>query len=126
MYILGTLPESSHQLGQSCHNQSDEKGKVPEKHLISLFAEYLLISECVALYSYAGEAGDLSFTEGDVIKVHKDDGEWWEGSCKGEQGLFPANYVKKKDIIEVWYDLKCSSAFNKTSRPARGLAGTVL
>ncbi|XP_020620179.1 intersectin-1-like isoform X2 [Orbicella faveolata] len=53
--------------------------------------------ECVALYSYTGEVGDLSFSEGDVIKVHKDEGEWWEGSCRGEQGLFPANYVKKKD-----------------------------
>ncbi|XP_073258737.1 intersectin-1-like [Porites lutea] len=54
--------------------------------------------ECVALYDYTGEAGDLSFTAGDVIKVHKDEGEWWEGSCNGEKGLFPANYVKKKDV----------------------------
>ncbi|CAH3182444.1 unnamed protein product [Porites lobata] len=54
--------------------------------------------ECVALYDYTGEAGDLSFTAGDVIKVRKDEGEWWEGSCNGEEGLFPANYVKRKDI----------------------------
>ncbi|XP_067051383.1 intersectin-1-like [Acropora muricata] len=53
--------------------------------------------ECIALYSYAGVAGDLSFTEGDIIKVHKDEGDWWEGSCNGQEGLFPANYVKKKD-----------------------------
>ena len=57
----------------------------------------VLFSECVALYNYTGEVGDLSFSEGDVIKVHKDEGEWWEGSCRGEQGLFPANYVKKKE-----------------------------
>jgi len=57
-----------------------------------------LSSECIALYNYTGEVGDLSFKEGDVIKVHKDEGEWWEGSCKGEQGLFPANYVKKKEV----------------------------
>ena len=65
----------------------------------SVFAEYLhIISECIALYNYTGEAGDLSFSEGDVINVHKDEGEWWEGSCSlGEKGLFPANYVKRKD-----------------------------
>ena len=57
-----------------------------------------MYSECVALYNYTGEVGDLSFKEGDVINVHKDEGEWWEGSCKGEQGLFPANYVKKKEV----------------------------
>lgn len=58
----------------------------------------------MALYSYTGEVGDLSFSEGDVIKVHKDEGEWWEGSCRGEQGLFPANYVKKKDTeVTVWH-----------------------
>ncbi|XP_068698722.1 intersectin-1-like isoform X2 [Montipora foliosa] len=54
--------------------------------------------ECLALYSYTGEVGDLSFKEGDTIKVYKDEGEWWEGICNGQQGLFPANYVKKKEI----------------------------
>ena len=57
----------------------------------------LFISECVALYNYTGEAGDLSFSEGDVIKVYEDEGEWWKGNCQGEQGLFPANYVKKRE-----------------------------
>lgn len=63
----------------------------------SLAELLLFISECVAVYNYAGEAGDLCFSEGDVIKVYKDEGEWWEGSCRGEQGLFPANYVKKRE-----------------------------
>lgn len=52
----------------------------------------------MALYNYSGEVGDLSFSEGDVIEVHKDEGEWWEGSFRGQEGLFPANYVKKKEI----------------------------
>ena len=69
-------------------------------------SNYALNSECVALYNYTGEVGDLSFSEGDVIKVHKDEGEWWEGSCRGEQGLFPANYVKKKET-EVRVGLFC-------------------
>lgn len=63
----------------------------------SLAELLLFISECVAVYNYSGEAGDLCFSEGDVIKVYKDEGEWWEGSCRGEQGLFPANYVKKRE-----------------------------
>ena len=66
----------------------------------------------MALYNYTGEVGDLSFSEGDVIKVHKDEGEWWEGSCRGEQGLFPANYVKKKDTeVTVWQWYPCSLTF---------------
>ena len=70
-----------------------------EETMIVLFICWcLLYSECIALYNYTGEVGDLSFKEGDVINVHKDEGEWWEGSCKGEQGLFPANYVKKKEV----------------------------
>ena len=68
------------------------------KTLSALTLFSLLAAECVALYDYSGEAGDLSFIAGDVIQVHKDEGEWWEGSCNGEKGLFPANYVKKKDV----------------------------
>ena len=66
---------------------------------------FLMPAECVAIYDYTGEAGDLSFTAGDVIKVHKDEGEWWEGSCNGEEGLFPANYVKKKDVEVTFVSL---------------------
>lgn len=47
-----------------------------------LFVElFLFILECVVVYNYLGEVGDLCFFEGDVIKVYKDEGEWWEGSC---------------------------------------------
>ncbi|EDO29744.1 predicted protein, partial [Nematostella vectensis] len=53
--------------------------------------------ECVALYTYNGEEGDLSFKEGDVIGITKDEGEWWEGRLRENYGLFPANYVKKKE-----------------------------
>lgn len=51
-----------------------------------------------ALYSFEGETdGDLSFKDGDIIKVTKrtdsmDD--WWEGILQGRQGSFPANYCK--------------------------------
>ncbi|XP_048577434.1 intersectin-1 isoform X3 [Nematostella vectensis] len=56
-----------------------------------------ILFECVALYTYNGEEGDLSFKEGDVIGITKDEGEWWEGRLRENYGLFPANYVKKKE-----------------------------
>ena len=59
-------------------------------------------TECVAMYNYAGEAGDLSFSEGDVIGVTMAEGDWWEGTCRGNAGTFPANYVKKREAkLEV-------------------------
>ncbi|KAF3019451.1 hypothetical protein E8E14_013635 [Neopestalotiopsis sp. 37M] len=52
----------------------------------------------VALYAFAGQsAGDLSFQEGDRIKVVKKTGtdqDWWVGELGGRQGSFPANYCK--------------------------------
>jgi hypothetical protein len=53
--------------------------------------------ECIALYTYSGETGDLSFQEGDVISITKSDGDWWEGTVNGRKGIFPANYVKMKE-----------------------------
>lgn len=51
-----------------------------------------------ALYEFAGEGhGDLSFKEGDRIKVVKKTDsidDWWEGELKGVQGSFPANYCQ--------------------------------
>ncbi|XP_065648095.1 intersectin-2 isoform X6 [Hydra vulgaris] len=50
--------------------------------------------ECIALYSYSGPDGDLTFNEGDTILVLNDDGEWWNGYCNGVIGMFPGNYVQ--------------------------------
>jgi len=51
-----------------------------------------------ALYPFAGQnEGDLSFEEGDRIKVLKKTDsteDWWEGEVRGLTGSFPANYVK--------------------------------
>ena len=54
----------------------------------------------VALYSFDGQGeGDLSFREGDRIKVVKKtetDQDWWTGElANGARGTFPANYCKK-------------------------------
>ncbi|KAJ1957410.1 hypothetical protein GGI12_005033, partial [Dipsacomyces acuminosporus] len=52
----------------------------------------------VAMYDFAGEQeGDLSFTKGDLISVTKkteSQNDWWEGTCNGRSGQFPANYVR--------------------------------
>ncbi|KAI9758746.1 MAG: hypothetical protein M4579_002849 [Chaenotheca gracillima] len=51
-----------------------------------------------ALYSFDGQNdGDLTFREGDRIKVvRKTDStdDWWEGELRGMKGAFPANYVQ--------------------------------
>ncbi|OTA58637.1 hypothetical protein K449DRAFT_436586 [Hypoxylon sp. EC38] len=52
----------------------------------------------VAQYTFAGQsAGDLSFNEGDRIKIVKKTGtdqDWWVGELDGVRGSFPANYCK--------------------------------
>ncbi|KAL1956780.1 hypothetical protein VTO42DRAFT_6834 [Malbranchea cinnamomea] len=49
-----------------------------------------------ALYDFDGESpGDLSFREGDrirVIKKSESTDDWWEGELRGVRGSFPANY----------------------------------
>ncbi len=50
----------------------------------------------VALYDYrATDVDEISFDPEDVITniVQVDEG-WWQGSCHGRFGLFPANYVQ--------------------------------
>lgn len=51
-----------------------------------------------ALYAFEGQSqGDLSFREGDQIKVIKktdSTDDWWDGELKGRKGSFPANYCK--------------------------------
>lgn len=52
----------------------------------------------VALYAFDGQGdGDLSFREGDRIRVVKktdSTDDWWEGELHGQKGSFPANYCK--------------------------------
>lgn len=51
-----------------------------------------------AIYAFEGQSqGDLSFREGDQIKVIKktdSTDDWWDGELKGKKGSFPANYCK--------------------------------
>lgn len=52
----------------------------------------------MALYDFESEGqGDLSFREGDLIKIIKKTGtdqDWWVGELRGVRGNFPANYCR--------------------------------
>lgn len=63
------------------------------KKIGSFHAEYV-----TAMYDFDSHtAGDLSFREGDRIRVVKktdSSQDWWEGEVNGMKGSFPANYCK--------------------------------
>jgi amphiphysin len=65
----------------------------PPKRMPSQQFEYV-----TALYDFNGEGeGDLSFREGDRIRIVKKTGsvnDWWEGELRGSRGSFPANYCQ--------------------------------
>lgn len=65
----------------------------PPKKRITAPVEYV-----IAEHNYAGgQAGDLSFNEGDKIKIIKKTAtmqDWWEGELNGLKGHFPANYCR--------------------------------
>ncbi|KAJ3103476.1 hypothetical protein HDU97_010059 [Phlyctochytrium planicorne] len=52
-----------------------------------------------ALYDYAKpDDSGLSFKRGQVIQVHNQlESGWWDGSCNGERGWFPSNYVSEPE-----------------------------
>lgn len=56
------------------------------------------VSRAIALYDFnAVEAGDLSFSKGDVIIITKKSDstdDWWTGKVGGKEGIFPANFVE--------------------------------
>ena len=65
----------------------------PPKKIASFQAQYV-----TAMYDFDSHtAGDLSFREGDrirVIKKTESSQDWWEGEINGQKGSFPANYCK--------------------------------
>jgi hypothetical protein len=58
-----------------------------------------VIFECVALFDYTATLEDeLNFHANDVINVvNQDEAGWWMGELNGKIGLFPSNFVERKD-----------------------------
>lgn len=50
----------------------------------------------IALYDYqAGDSDEITFDPDDIItNIDMIDEGWWRGECRGQVGLFPANYVQ--------------------------------
>jgi len=62
----------------------------------------MFIELYIAVYTYTSdEPGDLTFNEGDVISVVQADGDWWTGSIGQRSGIFPGNFVKKREERRV-------------------------
>ncbi|KZT06113.1 SH3-domain-containing protein [Laetiporus sulphureus 93-53] len=48
------------------------------------------------------EPNDLSFSAGEIVEiVDETNADWWTGSCRGRQGLFPSNHVEKLDTSSM-------------------------
>ncbi|KAI0805468.1 hypothetical protein GGR55DRAFT_277728 [Xylaria sp. FL0064] len=66
----------------------------PPKRLVSKRIEEFVVAQ----YAFNGQGkGDLSFREGDRIKIVKKTDtldDWWVGELGGVEGSFPANYCK--------------------------------
>lgn len=65
--------------------------KIPEKAMY-----------CCALYDYEGEGDELTFEEGQVIRIlskcaHSVDDGWWKGELEGRVGNFPSLVVEECD-----------------------------
>lgn len=50
---------------------------------------------CRAMYSFhPDQEGELDFSEGDIITLTRQvDANWYEGTLRGQSGLFPISYV---------------------------------
>jgi len=70
----------------------------PKAELTSPLALAEGVGRAIALYNFgAVEAGDLSFSKGDVIVITKKSDsidDWWTGKAGGKEGIFPANFVE--------------------------------
>ncbi|KAG1757963.1 hypothetical protein EDB19DRAFT_1891609 [Suillus lakei] len=85
--------------------ESDNRTSYPAAPFIKTKAEFASsiapgegVSRAIALYDFnAVEAGDLSFSKGDVIIITKKSestDDWWTGKSGGKEGIFPANFVE--------------------------------
>ncbi|KAL0967131.1 hypothetical protein UPYG_G00248170 [Umbra pygmaea] len=97
---LGLPDEEAVRAGRSPSTEPSKENYMSSEPIYSTVAELdcpepLQLEEFVALYTYESpEAGDLTFSEGDVVMVTEREGEWWRGCIGDQTGVFPSNYVK--------------------------------
>ena len=97
-YFGNRRPSQASSIASSAASIAAAKKKppppVPAKRLPSYQAQYV-----TALFDFDGQnAGDLTFREGDKIRVVKktdSTDDWWDGELRGRTGAFPANYVQQ-------------------------------
>lgn len=64
-------------------------------HILILFPNTQATTVVAAFDFEPQEDGELRLRKGDVITVlDKSDQNWWRGTCKGQEGMFPVPYVK--------------------------------
>ncbi|KAL9603840.1 MAG: hypothetical protein Q9219_000949 [cf. Caloplaca sp. 3 TL-2023] len=87
--------KKSHQDTFSSAAASSQQSPVPQP--VPSGTTAATVSRVRALFDFQpSEPGELQFRKGDIIavleSVYKD---WWNGSLKGQTGIFPLNYVEK-------------------------------
>ncbi|XP_063782693.1 src substrate cortactin-like [Pseudophryne corroboree] len=82
---------------EDLYEELPQEDEVPEK-VPSTYISQTGVSgiTAVALYDYEGGGDDeISFEPQELITdIEMLDEGWWTGSCRGQRGLFPANYVE--------------------------------
>lgn len=91
--IPSTTPSPRHAPSASSIAAKKKPPPPPPKPKRSQLSTYV-----TAIYPFEGQSvGDLSFSEGDRIKIIKktnSNDDWWEGELNGRKGSFPANYCE--------------------------------
>jgi len=92
------FPTSSSISHQRSFSLAEPPYITPKPELMTPLLPHEGVARAIALYNFqAVESGDLSFSKGDVITVTKKSNssdDWWTGKLKGEEGIFPANFVE--------------------------------
>ncbi|PAV75921.1 hypothetical protein WR25_01229 [Diploscapter pachys] len=89
----GQMQDTSHNT-QMTQTQRDAQVPASSSNPLSGFELTGLIA--VAIFDYQKQDNDeISFEENDIItNIEQIDGGWWRGTCNGQHGLFPANFVE--------------------------------
>ncbi|EDR25424.1 elongation factor 2 kinase, putative [Entamoeba dispar SAW760] len=65
------------------------------------------LGKCVVLHPFkAEEINDLNLERDDIIEITAKEGDWWQGRCKGKEGIFPKNHVQ--ELLKVFQFVCCS------------------